>query len=84
MVSQPERTKAEALTQRADLPDVLQGLCPGLVKVGEDRPRQLELATGLEGDVGAIPGQGDDVLAFVERGPAKFSDESAEQGLDIA
>ena len=84
MVPQANRTESKALTQRADLPDVLQGLCPGLVQVGEDRPRQLELATGLEGDVGAISGQGKDVLAFVEGCPAKLRDESAEQALDIA
>ena len=54
------------------------------MQVGKDRPGQLELATGLKGDVGILPGQGDDVLAFVKRGPAKFGDKSTEKGLNIA
>ena len=53
------------------------------MQVGKDRPGQLELATGLKGDVGTLPGQGDDVLAFVKRGPAKFGDKSTEKGLNI-
>ena len=62
---------------------MLQGLRPCLVQVGKDRPGQLELATGLKGDVGTLPGQGDDVLAFVKRGPAKFGNKSTEKGLNI-
>ena len=78
-----KEAEAELVADMLDLFQMPAGLRAGLMQIFERRARQFQLARRLQADGPIAARQGDDVAAFIDRGPA-IAGQADQQRVDAA